>query len=199
MYSFCINDKMLRFYRYQYRLKIAQTRKICESKTYLNVKEENLQEIMKRKEEELRDGFRLETKRNSDLRLLMQQHQLKKKALENEENNRTLMIKSLTRENEMLVLHFMKSRELIENTTDLKKYITDLSNTYFLSSKGTSPRDVSSFRERECQALQRQIRTAQDIKKRSTKVHGTNLAKINQDSKVLNKVCSLCNLEVTKR
>jgi hypothetical protein len=196
MYSFCINDKMLRFYRC--RLKMAQTEKMCESKTYLNVKEENLQE-MRRKEEELRDGFRLETKRNSDLRLLMQQHQLKKKALENEEKNRTLMIKSLTRENEMLVLHFMKSRELIENTTDLKKYITDLSNTYFLSSKGTSPSDVSSFRERECQALQRQIRTAQDIKKRSTKVHGTNLAKINQDSKVLNKVCSLCNLQVTKR
>jgi hypothetical protein len=130
----------------------------------------------------------------------MQQHQLKKKALENEEEkNRTLVIKSLTRENEMVVLHFMKSRELIENTTDLKKNITDLSNTYFLSSKGTSPSDVSSFRERECQALQRQIRTAQDIKKRSTKVHGTNLAKINQDSKVLNKVCSLCNLQVTKR
>jgi hypothetical protein len=162
------------------------------------VKEENLPE-MKRKEEELRDSFRLETKRNSDLRLLMQQHQLKKKALENEEKNRTLMIKSLTRENEMLVLHFMKSRELIENTTDLKKYITDLSNTYFLSSKGTNPRDISSFRERECQALQRQTRTVQDIKKRSTKVHGTNLAKINQDSKVLNKVCSLCNLQVTKR
>ena len=99
----------------------------------------------------------------------------------------------------MLMLHFMKSLELTENTADLKKFIIELSNTYFLSSKGANPRDISSFRERECQALQRQIRTAQDIKKRSTKVHGTNLAKINQDSKVLNKVCSLCNLQVTKR
>jgi hypothetical protein len=164
MYSFCINDKMLRFYRC--RLKMAQTQKICESKTYLNVKEENLQE-MRRKEEELRDGFRLETKRNSDLRLLMQQHQLKKKALENEEKNRTLMIKSLTRENEMLMLLFMKSRELIENTADRKKYNRPFEYcTYVLSPKGTNPSDISSFRERECQEAlhQRQIRTAQEDK-----------------------------------
>ena len=197
MYSFRKHDKLLRFYR----LKMVQTEKICESKTYLNVKEENLQG-MKRKEEELRDGFRLETKRNSDLRLLMQQYQLKKKALENEDNNKISMIQSLTKENEILILHFMKSRELLENTSDLKKYIIDLSNAYFLSSKGgtpgTNPSDISTFREREYQAIQRQIRTAQEVKKRSTKVHGTNLAKINQDSKMLNKVCSLCNLQTTK-